>query len=35
MSQHEVNARIRSYLIDCAAAVGLVLVILFTQALAQ
>ena len=35
MSQHEIKARLRSYTISCASAVGLVLVILYTQALAQ
>jgi hypothetical protein len=35
MSQHEVKARFISYAIECAAAVGLVIVILYTQALAQ
>ena len=35
MSQREVTARMRSYAISCASAVGLVLVILYTQALAQ
>lgn len=35
MSQHELNSRFTSYLIRCGAAIGLVMVILYTQAFAQ
>lgn len=33
MSQHEINARALSYLIECAAAVGLAAVIVLTRVL--
>ncbi|GEM_PF-3130111 len=35
MSQRQIRARLVSYAIECAAAILLVLVILYTQALAQ
>jgi len=35
MSQHELHSRLTSYLIRCASAVGLVMVILYTQAFVQ
>lgn len=35
MSQRQIRARLVSYSINCVAAVALVMVILYTQALAQ